>query len=83
MSSHAFSVQQIHCIIIVIYNCVIYRESTQIVCETGEVEDQLVNKTVTVKVFFHNLYQITAPELFTFKPNPEISDVRPLSSIVE
>ncbi len=67
----------------IIYNCAIYRESTQIVCETTEVEDQPVNKTFTIKVYTHNLYQITAPELYTFKPNPQISDVQPLSSIVE
>ena len=54
-----------------------------IVCETREVQDRFVNESFIVKVISHNHYQIAAPDLFTFKPNPNITDVFPLSSIVE
>ncbi len=52
-------------------------------CKTKEVVDRLVNESFVVKDLSFGHYQITAPELFTFKPNPEISDVHPRSSIVE
>ncbi len=44
-----------------------------------------VNKTFSVFVQHPASvnYNLVAPELFTFKPNPEIAEVYPLSSIVQ